>query len=75
MSVRQLRQPFNGSLAADGNVSSRIVPSESGVALNGKELLERGLRRGIPLWQIEVELDWQENQAPPPGQVRRVQEP
>ena len=32
--------------------------------MNGKELLERGLRRGFPLWQIEDELDWRENQGP-----------
>lgn len=31
--------------------------------MNGKELLERGLRRGIPLWQMEDELDWQESAA------------
>ena len=29
--------------------------------MDGKELLEQGLRRGIPLWRIEEELDWQEN--------------
>ncbi len=28
--------------------------------MNGKELLERGIRRGIPLWRIEEELDWQD---------------
>jgi hypothetical protein len=32
--------------------------------MNGKELLERGIRRGIPLWRIEAELDWRENQGP-----------
>jgi len=31
--------------------------------MNGKKLLERGLRLGIPLWRIENELDWQENQG------------
>ena len=30
--------------------------------MNGKELVEQGLRRGIALWRIEDELDWQENQ-------------
>ena len=29
--------------------------------MNGKELLERGLQSGVPLWRIEDELDWQEN--------------
>ncbi len=32
--------------------------------MNGKELLNRGLRLGIPLWRIEDELDWRENQGP-----------
>jgi len=32
--------------------------------MNGKELLEQGLRSGIPLWRIEDELDWRENQGP-----------
>jgi len=32
--------------------------------MNGEELLEQGLRRGIALWRIEDELDWQENQGP-----------
>ncbi len=31
--------------------------------MNGRKLLERGLQLGIPLWKIEKELDWQENQA------------
>ena len=31
--------------------------------MNGKEMLERGLRLGIALWRIEVELDWRENQG------------
>jgi hypothetical protein len=31
--------------------------------MNGKEMLERGLRRGMALWRIEDELDWQENQS------------
>jgi hypothetical protein len=31
--------------------------------MDGKELLIQGLRRGIALWQIEDELDWQENQG------------
>ena len=43
-------------LGDDGNVNCSIVPSErSGVAMNGKELVERGLRRGIALWRIESE--------------------
>ncbi len=29
--------------------------------MNRKELLEQGLRQGIPLWRIEDALDWQEN--------------
>ena len=32
--------------------------------MNGEESLERGLRRGVALWRIEDELDWQENQGP-----------
>jgi DNA polymerase III psi subunit len=32
--------------------------------MDGKELVERGLRNGIPLWRIEGELDWQENADP-----------
>jgi hypothetical protein len=32
--------------------------------MNGKELIEQGLRLGIPLWRIEEELDWRENQGP-----------
>ena len=32
--------------------------------MNAKQLLERGLRRGVPLWRIEDKLDWQENQGP-----------
>jgi hypothetical protein len=32
--------------------------------MNGKELLEQGLRRGIALWRIEEELDYQDNQGP-----------
>ena len=32
--------------------------------MNGKELVEQGLRLGIDLWRIEDELDWQENQGP-----------
>ena len=32
--------------------------------MNGRKLVEKGLRRGIPLWQIEERLDWQENQGP-----------
>ncbi len=42
-----------------------MVPNHTrrGVAMNGKELLERGLRLGIPLWRIEDEFDWQENQG------------
>ena len=32
--------------------------------MTGKELLERGIRRGIQLWRIEDQLDWQENQGP-----------
>jgi hypothetical protein len=31
--------------------------------MNARELLERGLRRGIALWRIEEELDWRENQG------------
>ena len=31
--------------------------------MDGKELLERGIRRNIPLWRIENELDWRENQG------------
>ncbi len=31
--------------------------------MNGQELLERWLCRGVPLWRIEDELDWQENAA------------
>jgi hypothetical protein len=31
--------------------------------MNGRELLERGLKLGIPLRRIEEELDWQENQG------------
>ena len=43
-------------------VHERIVPRERrGLAINGKELLERGIRRGIVLWRIEDKLDWQEN--------------
>ena len=42
-----------------------LVPNHTrrGVAMDGQELLERGLRLGIPLWLIENELDWQENQG------------
>jgi hypothetical protein len=29
----------------------------------GKDIVERELRREIPLWRIEDELDWQENAA------------
>ncbi len=29
--------------------------------MNGKDLTERGLCQGIPLWRIEDELDWREN--------------
>ena len=45
--------------------------------MNGKELLERGLRRGIPLGRIEDELDWRENQGPRWAQedVRKQREP
>ena len=32
--------------------------------MNGKELLEQGLRHGVALWRLEEELDWQENQGP-----------
>jgi hypothetical protein len=46
------------------HISSRIVPREGrDVAMDGNELLERGLRCGIALWRIEDELDWQENQG------------
>ena len=30
--------------------------------MNEKELLKQGIRRGIPLWRIEEELDWREDQ-------------
>jgi hypothetical protein len=45
--------------------------------LNGKELLERGLRRGIALWRIEDESDWQEQQGPRWAEygVRKQREP
>ena len=41
--------------------------------MTGVELLERALRRSIPLWRIEDELDWQENQGPrrPEDDVRK----
>lgn len=29
--------------------------------MSGKDLVERELHRGIPLWRIEDEMDWQEN--------------
>ena len=47
--------------------------------MNGKELLEQGLRRGVALWRLEEELDWQQNQElrraehnslPVPGTIR-----
>jgi hypothetical protein len=47
--------------------------------MNGRELLERGLRRGVALWRLEEELDWRENQGsrraehdarPAPGMIR-----
>ena len=31
--------------------------------MNGKEAIERALRLGIPLWRIEEELDWQDQQS------------
>jgi hypothetical protein len=45
--------------------------------MNGKELLERGIRSGIALWRIEDELDWQENQGRRWGEddVRKEREP
>ena len=45
--------------------------------MDGKELVERGLRNGIPLWRIEGELDWQEQQGPRWAEygVRKQREP
>jgi hypothetical protein len=43
---------------------AREKSERRGVPMNGKELLERGLRRGVALWRLEEELDWRENQAP-----------
>jgi hypothetical protein len=45
--------------------------------MNGKEMLERGLRRGIALRRIEGELDWQEQQGPGRAEyaVRKQREP
>jgi hypothetical protein len=51
--------------SAAGRIRCEIVPRErKSVEMNGRELLERGLRLGVPLWRIEAELDWQENQGP-----------
>ncbi len=49
--------------AAAGHIRCKIRSGKKGVAMNGKEVLERGLRHGIPLWRIEDELDWRENQS------------
>ena len=45
--------------------------------MNGEELFQQALRRGIPLWRIEDELDWRENQGPrwAEGDVRKQREP
>ena len=32
--------------------------------MNGEELTKRGLRLGVPMWRIEEDLDWRENQDP-----------
>jgi hypothetical protein len=53
----------SGSFPPLGVSVTYILPDAKGNPMNGKELLERGLRLGIPLWRIEEELDWQENQA------------
>jgi hypothetical protein len=39
------------------------LSERKGAFMIGKDQVERELRREIPLWRIEDELDWQENAA------------
>jgi hypothetical protein len=58
-------QPLTDADVAAALSAAKSFPAKEEVlAMNGTELLERGLRRGIALWRIEDELDWQENHGP-----------
>jgi hypothetical protein len=54
-----------------------ILPDAKGNLMNGRKLLERGLRLGVALWRIEEELDWHDNQRPRKAAraVRKPSEP